>query len=662
MGGHHPEPPDCIEEKDVSGLSTVLVATIQEVKDRISQIEYIFCRQLFPDFLSKSRSLEVACKEQERDLLVQLVDKLKLERQKAVLEGQILRKELFQLAKEKEELNGKLSILQLQVNNIQCDLKQKIEEIIEGIHHQDELIQLVKSGAASSKELGTQLAIHEKEKPLLARHKHLEAAVMGLLEDLRKKDAELARWNQLLVKPVKKDSLGPKGPYKEKPLIDSQKRNELIPVRSSPSRVDVCPEGKDILETTEKANETRISEKRSLGCFVETCVNFEIPKTILQLKEEERHLPPFGVQCSGKDLKEDQQKYYQELMLISERKRIDAVNAYKQLKSQYNFLCKKVGLSSGDPFVPKKFVLENSFSGHQQKDLTTTAQRGKALSTTEVPRGMKKEKIFSEDYIALEDGKEYAAIDNLSSLLHGSSKLVNSKFQDNIKDVTNDGVDTEVEDTSTSSPDFGQEPLLGHLINGELNKATGGKKTRMNWRGTPSGSVNGGELNITMGKKRNASIWRETRSNQDVRGLDPHDDFLDTPFENIKDHLKKAGKYGGASSTVHESRERVIGSDDDSEDLVANLSHKKQLRPVSSAGDECFKFIAPVRKKDEREHLKGIECRQCKKFFDALSDRESKDGRILHCEHHDGVSRHRYGHVPPLTPEGFWNIGFESET
>ncbi|KAI4379298.1 hypothetical protein MLD38_005616 [Melastoma candidum] len=627
MGGHHPEPPDCIEEKDVSGLSTVLVATIQEVKDRISQIEYIFCRQLFPDFLSKSRSLEVACKEQERDLLVQLVDKLKLERQKAVLEGQILRKELFKLAKEKEELNGKLSILQLQVNNIQCDLKQKIEEINEGIHHQDELIQLVKSGAASSKELGTQLAIHEKEKPLLARHKHLEAAVTGLLEDLRKKDAELARWNQLLVKPVKKDSLGPKGPYKEKPLIDSQKRNELIPVRSSASRVDVCPEGKDILETTEKANETRISEKRSLGCFMETCVDFEIPETILQLKEEERHLPPFGVQCSGRDLKEDQQKYYQELMLLSERKRIDAVNAYKQLKSQYNFLCKKVGLSSGDPFVPKKFVLENSFSGHQQKDLTTTAQRGKALSTTEVPRGMKKEKIFSEDYIALEEGKEYAAIDNLSSLLHGFSKLVNSKFQDNIKDVTNDGVDTEVEDTSTSSPDFGQEPLLGHLINGELNKATGGKKTRMNWRGTPSGSVVGGEL---------------------IRS-DPHDDFLDTPFENIKDHLKKAGKYGAASSTVHESRERVLGSDDGSEDLVTNLSHQKHLRLVSSAGDECFKFIAPVRKKDEREHLKGIECRQCKKFFDALSDRESKDSRILHCEHHDGVSRHRYGHVPPLT-------------
>ncbi|GLT60770.1 hypothetical protein SLA2020_335220 [Shorea laevis] len=31
------------------------------------------------------------------------------------------------------------------------------------------------------------------------------------------------------------------------------------------------------------------------------------------------------------------------------------------------------------------------------------------------------------------------------------------------------------------------------------------------------------------------------------------------------------------------------------------------------------------------------------------------------CEHHDGVSGHRYRYVPPLTPEGFWNIGFDSE-
>ncbi|KAK6140459.1 hypothetical protein DH2020_025802 [Rehmannia glutinosa] len=37
------------------------------------------------------------------------------------------------------------------------------------------------------------------------------------------------------------------------------------------------------------------------------------------------------------------------------------------------------------------------------------------------------------------------------------------------------------------------------------------------------------------------------------------------------------------------------------------------------------------------------------------------DKQNIRCEHHDGVSRHRYRYAPPLTPDGFWNIGFESE-
>lgn len=51
-------PLDIGDAKYVSGLSTILVATIQEAKDRISQIEYIFCSQLFPNFQSQSKSLQ----------------------------------------------------------------------------------------------------------------------------------------------------------------------------------------------------------------------------------------------------------------------------------------------------------------------------------------------------------------------------------------------------------------------------------------------------------------------------------------------------------------------------------------------------------------------------------------------------------------------------
>jgi DNA repair exonuclease SbcCD ATPase subunit len=43
--------------KYICGLSTILVATIQEVKDRVSQMEFIFCSQLFPHIQAKSKLL-----------------------------------------------------------------------------------------------------------------------------------------------------------------------------------------------------------------------------------------------------------------------------------------------------------------------------------------------------------------------------------------------------------------------------------------------------------------------------------------------------------------------------------------------------------------------------------------------------------------------------
>ena len=45
---------DAVDDlKYISGLSTILVATIQEVKDQVSQMEFIFCSQLFPHIQAK---------------------------------------------------------------------------------------------------------------------------------------------------------------------------------------------------------------------------------------------------------------------------------------------------------------------------------------------------------------------------------------------------------------------------------------------------------------------------------------------------------------------------------------------------------------------------------------------------------------------------------
>lgn len=169
------------------------------------------------------------------------------------------------------------------------------------------------------------------------------------------------------------------------------------------------------------------------------------------------------------------------------------------------------------------------------------------------------------------------------------------------------------------------------------------------------------------GTKRPATSWRDTRSRQCHGGADPHDDFLDTPLENIKGNLNKAKKEELYDLPLTVPKEmNCDSSDDETQDVNAEPSHQKQPATAPKTGTRVFKYAESVRTKSERENLKGIECKQCKKFYDAVLPKDGVKGidgndRNFRCEHHEGVSRHRYRYVPPMTPEGFWNIGFDSE-
>ena len=167
------------------------------------------------------------------------------------------------------------------------------------------------------------------------------------------------------------------------------------------------------------------------------------------------------------------------------------------------------------------------------------------------------------------------------------------------------------------------------------------------------------------GTKRPASSWRQTRAHQSRAGPDPHDDFLDTPLENIRENLNRDLNKGDLPDPIE--KEIVMNSsDEETQDLNATSSPQKKRSSITVANKRGFKYNEPVRKKAERENLKGVECKQCRKFYEAVlpnADGKDPDGskQNFRCEHHDGVSRHRYMYVPPMTPEGFWNIGFESE-
>ncbi|CAA7409514.1 unnamed protein product [Spirodela intermedia] len=158
------------------------------------------------------------------------------------------------------------------------------------------------------------------------------------------------------------------------------------------------------------------------------------------------------------------------------------------------------------------------------------------------------------------------------------------------------------------------------------------------------------------GPRSTRSPWVDTRGRREAGGVDPHDDFLDTPMEAVRG--RRSGQSPGDEPSSHESEGEI-------KEMDAAAAAETSIQKPHGGVWGFFKYVEPVRKKAERENLKGVECRQCEKFYDAVLP-GGRDGRSsagdVRCEHHEGVSRHRYRHAPPMTPEGFWNIGFDSET
>lgn len=71
-------------------------------------------------------------------------------------------------------------------------------------------------------------------------------------------------------------------------------------------------------------------------------------------------------------------------------------------------------------------------------------------------------------------------------------------------------------------------------------------------------------------------------------------------------------------------------------------------------GKSKLKIVTkPIRKKNERETLKGYACKCCQPFYDALGLTNSQKKELI--QH---VSRHRSNHTPPSTPPGYWDMSF----
>lgn len=89
-------------------------------------------------------------------------------------------------------------------------------------------------------------------------------------------------------------------------------------------------------------------------------------------------------------------------------------------------------------------------------------------------------------------------------------------------------------------------------------------------------------------------------------------------------------------------------------------------RPLLQSGSPPYKYQVVVRGKDARAQLTAVDCAECARFWGAMQS-WGQGAEKPACTHGNAmplhalrqeVGRHRYKHVPPATPAGFWEIGF----
>ncbi|XP_058744133.1 protein gamma response 1 [Vicia villosa] len=351
--------------------------------------------------------------------------------------------------------------------------------------------------------------------------------------------------------------------------------------------------------------------------------------------------------------------------------------AYKRLKSQHIYLRQKVGLNEENMLRENTFENESDLAKHQ----SPITEPGVAFDDRNVALGAcinakVKCEILEEDFEGLENRTPeiFVAVRDTNEVkkkaLEDDKGASLCPPSSSFHDVQICPPSTKLVSVSGTKRPAPPEVFVAVHDTNEVKKKLEDDK-RANLCPPSSSSFHdvqkcppSTKLVSVSGTKRPAPSWRQTRSHQSRAGNDLHDDFLDTPLENIRDNLNKDLNKEDVPQPIQKDIS-MDSSDDETQDLNAKSSPQKQSS-ITVANKRSFKYVEPVRKKAERENLKGVDCKQCRKFYEAVlpnADGKDPDGnkQNIRCEHHDGVSRHRYRYVPPMTPEGFWNIGFESE-
>ncbi|KAL8062080.1 hypothetical protein ABFX02_02G123400 [Erythranthe guttata] len=693
-------PADTSDAKYVSGLSTILVATIQEAKDRISQIEYIFCSQLFPNFQTNFQSLqkilseareaaESEYKDKEKDLLLQ-IEKLQGQKQQVLEENQSLKREkdryinmegqscnrfmelqnelkqktdeanevreahqnLQKLLESKsshlhsyertiKDLEEKNSVhlkmqkkLEVDNNELRLELMKKSKEVDEVMELQNKLLQVNQSKDSLIVQKEIELKKHEEKIiGLISKLKNIENNVYEMESELRDQTKEVEKGKELQGNLLKKMEFQASEIMNNEELLNKYEKEN----RSLAAKIESLVSRTDELQKELGRKNSELEEFRKMkGQFVQQSDSFNFgnikkEQPLEEFDEERKRLL-------------DKQKYLEDKVEKLEKGLSDRIEESSEGMELHGKLLQQIQVKDSDLQSEKRKKRDAIVAYKKLKSEYNYLLKKYAL-TQETMLPPDKTGDESETIRLYQND-----IDNHTSKVSGTASDVIKPVNEQELLVAKKGVPF-VQKSSPVSPPTSNIPVAPRF---------------------PS-SV---KTCPPAGAKRPLSYWRDTRSHQSRVGPDPHDDFLDTPFENVRGNLGKMAKQNIPEVSKPSPVDTTLDNSE-TQDMDADAEREMMhTSPPPKAGASGFKYVEPVRKKFMRDNLKGVECKQCKKFYDAVlpgagGENSKQNNR---CEHHEGVSRHRYrgnaimppsfmleDDFPPYNSEYFQNISSDDE-
>lgn len=358
--------------------ATLLLATIQEAKDRIqetkdrvSQIEYLFLTKIYSSLQSKFESLKKfqdEWKSKETNLLLQ-IETLRAENQQTIEENRSLKLDREKPSKEKEEkinqLRDEVTSIQLRSNELERMLDQKSKEIDERTEVHNKVLEVVRSKDRVIVSIQKQLKESEESRNVaVAKVTDFEKRVGELQEGLREKIEQVAKGNELKRNLFKKIELQTSEILNnEKLLNDQEEEKKLMLAKLKCVEENVGQLQKDLLTKNEEVEDC-VREKKLL---LRKMIGLE--EKVNELQEDLRA----GEAAKRRD---SMGKFHQEIEsitsdLLAERKKYgDLTAAYKSLKSQHTYLRTKYGLTRDNMLPQNKLEDESDILRNDQNPST----------------------------------------------------------------------------------------------------------------------------------------------------------------------------------------------------------------------------------------------------------------------------------------------------